>query len=125
MNLKDAQGYYTRHSTSLSAVCRQLAFAGIAVVWIFVNKDGGQYSIPNDLLFPLTCFVVGLAFDLLQYFYASAAWGIYSRLKELELGDNSTNDFLAPRWINWPTILFFWLKAIALITGYLSMIFAL
>ncbi len=118
VKLEDSRGYYSRHSTSLSAACRQLAFAGIAVVWIFVIKKDGQVAISQNLLVPLSFFVGGLAFDLIQYMYASAAWGIYNRIKELQSDITIETEFKAPKVINWPTNLFFWAKSIAVVFGY-------
>ncbi|WP_441004599.1 hypothetical protein [Pseudocolwellia agarivorans] len=119
MKLENSQAYYARHSTSLSTVSRQLAFAGIAVIWIFVIKKDGQVTINDQLIFPLGCFVLGLTFDLLQYMYASAAWGYFNRQKELDPNITKDTDFKAPRIINWPTILFFWGKSVSIIIGYM------
>ncbi|ELV8595256.1 hypothetical protein [Vibrio fluvialis] len=116
MKLSDSREHYYTATGSLSTVARQLAFAGIAVIWIFVQKQGTQYIIPQSLLWPLYLFVLGLAFDLLQYVYASAAWGIFSRSKELSVGPETK--FKAPPYINWPTNVFFWLKSSALILAY-------
>ena len=118
MNLKDARENYYTFTGKLSDVNRQLCFAGIAVVWIVVVKDGEG----NQLLrlgFPsaLWCFVLGLAFDLLHYFFASASWGIFHRLKERN-GATENTEIEAPAWINWMPGLFFWLKVILTVVGY-------
>ncbi len=125
MKLDESRTYYTRHSTSLSTVSRQLAFAGIAVIWIFVVKEDGQITINDQLIFPLVCFVIGLTFDLLQYIYASAAWGYFNRQKELDSNISKDTDFTAPRIINWPTIVFFWSKSISIIIGYICILWLL
>jgi hypothetical protein len=122
LKLADSSAVYARHSTSLSTVNRQLAFAGIAVIWIFVIKKDGQITIDDELLFPLGCFVLGLTFDLLQYMYASAIWGYFNRQKELDSNITIESDFTAPRIINWPTITFFWLKSCSVITGYICIL---
>ena len=51
-----------------SDVARQLAFAAIAVIWLF-KKDTpqGQLSIPHDLIFPGFLVLAALAADFLQY----------------------------------------------------------
>ncbi len=120
MKLSDSREHYYTATESLSTVARQLAFAGIAVVWIFVQKQESQFSIPQLLVWPLYLFVLTLAFDLLQYVYASAAWGIFSRSKELSVG--SETEFKAPSYINWPTNIFFWLKSWSLIFAYGSLL---
>ncbi len=122
MNLNDARTNYYVFTESLSNVNRQLCFAGIAVVWIFVIKDdNGALSLPDIMLYPLSCFVVGLAFDLCHYIVASASWGLYHRIKE-KSGIGDKKDFGAPRYINWAPLAFFWLKVAATLVGYVLLL---
>jgi len=123
MKLNDSLNNYYTHTTSLSAVSRQLSFAGIAVCWVFVVKSKVGIVISDELISVLLCFVCGLFFDLMQYIYASAAWGIFNRKKEKELGGNDDAVFYAPRWINWPTVIFFWSKSLSLVIGYILLFF--
>ncbi|ACH66340.1 hypothetical protein VFMJ11_1064 [Aliivibrio fischeri MJ11] len=120
MKLEDTRNNYYTHTGSLSAVCRQLAMAGIAVVWIFVQKESGKISIPAELVSPLIFFIIGLALDLLQYMYSSAAWGIVNRVKEIRLTED--DEFKVNPIINWPTNIFFWAKSISVIVGYFSLL---
>ena len=119
MNINDARENYYTFSGSLSSVCRQLAFAGIAVCWVFAIKNETGYTIDKTLVIAMTFFVVGLTFDLFHYFYASFAWGLFTRYKEKQQLDIDES-FFAPRWINWPSIFFFWIKPLAMISGYIS-----
>lgn len=122
MNLEEARQHYYSHSGSLSAVNRQLCFAGVAVVWVFsIEGANGDHSLPAELFFPLGCFVLGLAFDLSQYIVASASWGIYQRYKE-KTGIGEDEQFGVPREINWVPNVFFWLKSTATLTGYVSLL---
>ena len=118
MKLKDAREHYYTHSGKLSDVNRQLCFAGIATVWIFVIKDSsGNFTFPNELFLPLGCFVFGLFFDLLQYFVSTVSWGIFHRIKEKEnIGEAA--EFVAPPSINWATIVFLCLKVCATLIGF-------
>ncbi|MEZ8169146.1 hypothetical protein A152_0016620 [Vibrio tasmaniensis 1F-187] len=118
MKLSDSRENYYTFSGSLSSVCRQLAFAGIAVCWVFTIKNETSYIIDKTLVIALISFVAGLIFDLFHYFYASFAWGFFTRCKEKELSGRDEL-FQAPLWINWPTLFFFWLKPISMILGYL------
>ena len=77
MNLSDARGHYEYHSGKVSEVCRQLGYAGIAVVWIF--KVDGVNAVPQPLVLPTVMLVAALALDLLQYVYAAIAWGVLNR----------------------------------------------
>lgn len=118
MKLKDAREHYYTFSSKLSDVNRKLCYAGIAVVWIFVIKDSrGSFTFPNELLLPLGCFVLGLSFDLLQYVFSSASWGIFHRVKE-KSGIGEDAEFEAPALINWFPNIFFWSKASASLVGF-------
>jgi len=123
MKLNESLNNYYTHTASLSAVSRQLSFAGIAVCWVFVVKTKVGLVISDELIRVLLFFVCGLFFDLMQYIYASAAWGIFSRKKEIELDRNDDVVFYAPRWINWPAIFFFWSKSLSLVIGYILLFF--
>ena len=117
MKLKDARENYYFLSGKLSDVNRQLCFAGIATIWIFVVKHpNGSFGMDAKFLLPLVCFIIGLTFDLLHYIFASASWGIFHRFKEKNHKEDE--DFLAPSWINWPPLIFFWVKVFATLFGY-------
>jgi hypothetical protein len=138
MKLADAYGYYVRHSTKASDVARQLALAGLAVVWIFkTDQGGGAYAVPHALLWPSVLMMGTLACDLLQYGAAAALWGGYNRLKERQLFEETktaktsgaTNvpeakdrEFLAPTWLNWPGLAFFWGKLVLVTVGYVLLL---
>lgn len=117
MNLKEARQNYTDLSSILSTVNRQVALAGIAIVWIFVIKNNGIYTVDSKLLLPLGCFVLGLSLDMIQYIYSTAVWGLYSRYKE-KSGIKDDEEVSPLKYINWPTIVFFWLKIISVLVGY-------
>lgn len=116
MTLKDARSAYDYSSGKLSDLVRQLSFAGIAVVWMFKTGTGG---IPFDvrLVWPLKFLVTALAFDLLHYTYASYAWSRFAHKQEREGAKDS--DIVKPdEKINWPTLFFFWGKALLCVTAY-------
>jgi hypothetical protein len=115
MELQEARDNYVDHSRSASTVCRQLAFAEIAIIWIFRSaaEEPGEPLLPREFLWPGLLIVSALAADLLQYAWASAAWGIIARQREKT---GSKED--APGWINWPTIFFFWVKIGFVIVAY-------
>lgn len=118
MQLKECRQAYYDSSGQLSDNCRKLAFAGIAVIWIFKQEDGGIYILSTKLLWALFLVVSCLSFDLLQYIYKTVAWGIYHRKRELK-DSKSDREFLAPCWINWPAICFLGLKVISIIIAYI------
>jgi hypothetical protein len=109
---------YQRSSKQVSELVRQLALAGIAIIWLFkVTDSAGQSRIAKELVSATLVIAAALCFDFLQYAYATAAWGIFSRMYEKrdEVPDK------APRWINWPTNTLFVLKVAAIATAYFSL----
>lgn len=120
MNVEDARKHYYDHSGSASASARQLAFAGIAVVWILATEHGIVEQ--PELRFPLLAFVFALAFDLLQYYVAALLWGGFARYKERR-GELEFSG--APDWINWPGVVAFWGKGVLVAVGYVVLIFML
>lgn len=130
MTLKDARDTYYTYSGKLSDVARQLSFAGIAVIWIFRAGDKAAIGFIWDrhLLLPLTLFVGSLTADLFQYAYASLAWAIFHRAKEKAFdrpqqdGKKAPDDFKAHPAINYPTLFFFWSKAVIVMVGHLILL---
>ena len=122
LELKDAREAYYDFTSRLSAVVRQLGFAGIALIWIF--KSGSQpkeFSIPSDLHIPAILLVVGLASDLLHYVAASLSWGLYQWRKEKSFQESAApldTRFDAPRQLNWGGNTFLTIKVLAIGTAY-------
>ena len=116
-HFREKEYYY--FSGKVSELCRSLAFAGIAVIWIFKADKTGM-TIDEKLLLPLIFFVATLAFDLFHYLWGTLIWGFFVRKEEKKLKDVATEDpdLEAPAWFNWPTNIFFYLKAILVIIGY-------
>jgi len=120
MKWKDAHKYYETNSSKLSNINRQLCFAGIAIIWIFVTKSSApkpELLLPKELLIPLKLFVMSLSFDILQYLSATVIWGLYHRYKEASVGREC--GFSAPMFFNWPSILFFFAKVFVSIYAYI------
>ena len=70
-------------SGKASDISRQLAFAAIAVIWLFkTDTPTGQMTIPPDLIWPGILIVAALAADLLQYVAGSLIWGSYAHYLE-------------------------------------------
>ena len=98
-----------------SDVARQLAFAGLAVVWIMREASGNP--IGSELVAPLVLLVASLSLDLLQYVWCSFIWTMfYNYHFEKHKSDKAEVDI--PDWTNWPSYLFFWLKILALTLGW-------
>jgi hypothetical protein len=116
MKVKDYMKVYQEFSGKLSDNTRKLAFAGIAIVWIFKQGKNGTFLLPDLLKLAILMFVITLSFDLLQYIYQTIIWGFFHRYYEKKFGED--HELTAPKYINWPAIIFFWSKVTVLVVGY-------
>lgn len=116
MTTSESLSCYQKHSGKASDLVRQLAFAGLALVWLFKTDKSGGVKLPANLLWPAGLIILALVLDLVQYTYASAAWGTFNRMVEKHYRDDQ--EFGAPTWINWPTLICFWAKIAAVIAAY-------
>jgi hypothetical protein len=81
------QGYretFYTFSGKLSDICRQLAFAGIGLIWLFKKDNPTGLSIPRELFVPGALVVGALIFDILQYAFGSILWRSFYKRKEKE-----------------------------------------
>jgi hypothetical protein len=117
MLVSEAQACYREFSGKASDLVRQLSFAGLAIIWIFhVDHAGATAKLPIALLWPGLTIVAALLLDFSQYAYCSAAWGFLAR--HLEKHNGPTHEFKLRREMNWPSIVCFWGKIIALVAAY-------
>jgi len=119
MKLESYRSAYYDLSGKASDVARQLALAGIALIWIFKLDNAGPLAIPVPLLLPAALFVVTLALDLLQYVFGALIWGAFNRYHESK-GKKDDEDVLAPSYFNWPALFCFWLKLCTVLIGYMT-----
>jgi len=117
MKIKDYRDSYDSFSSKTSEISRQLSFAGIALIWVFKPKDATPVAIPLELLWPAGLFVLALALDLLHAAYGTFLWGAFSRIHE-KRGVGKEANLDAPSWFNWPMLIFFWGKVLAVIAAY-------
>src|SRR5262245_662708 len=118
MKLSDARDAYYQHSGKASDVARQLAFAGIAFLWIFKTETPNGPVLPGALYFPAAVLSLGLVLDLAQYLIQTYVWGTFHRRKELEFQRKKTPEdtpFNAPKEKNWPGLTLFISKMVCVI----------
>lgn len=110
---------YEEASSKVSDITRQMALAGIAIVWIFRQPDPSERIICQELILPLVLFVATLFFDIIQYMYKTIAWYWFFRINEKRNHSKNTDPPIQamPR-LNYPTWTFFYLKVICLMIGY-------
>lgn len=122
MKLSEIRKDYEELSGLLSKLNRQLAFAGIGIVWLFRVTDAkGGTSIDPKMLTPILCFVISFAFDLLQYLWQSWVWYVFYWFKRCCKGlkeDDETNE---PEWPNVIAWIMFTVKVGALMIAYIKL----
>lgn len=120
MKLKEIIDNYYDTTATLSSINRQMAFAGIGIVWIFTTVKDASITIENTLLWSLLCFVISLGLDFLQYLYRSILFGSIHRIYEKKYYTNDVleEDIIYYAWYNYPMYFFFYIKLISIIVGY-------
>jgi hypothetical protein len=112
-------------SGKASDISRQLAFAAIAVIWLFKKDTAGQLTVPLELIRPGILVVLALALDLLQYCSAALIWYFYYRSLEKKKVPE-TADTQHSVWLERPISFFFWAKiAVVILAYYYILIFLL
>ncbi|MCF8078614.1 MAG: hypothetical protein K9K88_04955 [Desulfobacterales bacterium] len=87
MKLEDYKKKYMEFSKKASDISRQLAFAGIAILWIFKVTEKGIFRVPDELILPGLLFVITLALDLSQYLAGTIIWGALFHYQEHKNAD--------------------------------------
>ena len=99
-------------SGKVSANSRQLAFAGIAIIWLFKKTTINS----PEIYLPLICFISALAIDLLQYVVATVTWTLFHRHHEKKTKSPEDDpDIPAPSYLNWITWFLFSFKVIVIL----------
>jgi hypothetical protein len=122
MKLVDCQKNKDDYTGLTSGLVRQLAFAAIAIIWIFKYDKPVDHLLPHQLVLPLFIIIISLALDFLQYLVLSCLWIRFFKRKEKELGCNSDEYFEAPSSYPRTGYVFYYLKIIALFCGYFFII---
>jgi hypothetical protein len=123
VKLSDYKQEYYQFTSLASSTSRQLALAGIALIWVFKTEGVNGYELPNALLIPTVGLIVSLGSDLLQYFSGSLIWGAFHRHCEKKYPNNSDPKLEASVYFNWPGILFFYTKIISVLISYWYLLF--
>jgi hypothetical protein len=119
MKLSDLRKDNDYYSGKASELARQLAFAGIAVIWVFKRGAEGQQGIPAELVRPALFFWAALGFDFAQYLAATFIWDRVYRYHEKKLKKISDDPAVGwPPYFTWPQLAFFFLKIAAVAVGY-------
>lgn len=117
--LKDFRDGYYYHSGKVSENVRSLCLSAVAVIWVFKQDANQMTTLPIPLYWALLWVIAALAFDFCQYLFASSAWGIFTRIQERKKVSEDA-EISAPAILNWPSILFFYLKTASALLVYIQ-----
>ena len=124
MKLSEARESYYSNSARASELTRQLAFAGIALVWIFNSPVQNQsIALPRELMLVSLWLVLALILDFAQYVLGTLIWGFFSRRVEVKKPHRVGEDveFAASPFMNWPGLICFWAKLAVLAFAYFKL----
>lgn len=116
MKLDEIRKAYEDLSGSLSSVVRQINFAGIAIVWIFVEKE--PKTVPLHLHNACTFLVISIILDALQYFVGTLCWHMCYLFKHNKNVADKDIDIHESEWINVIPWLCIYAKTIVTAIGY-------
>lgn len=122
MKIKELLDASYEASEKASDLSRQLAFAGIAIIWIFrVGVQSGGIQFSEEQLVPLSCFVAGLTLDLGQYVYKAIVWSALN-WHHWRKHKNNQADIEVSGYFNVPTHILFWGKVALIAYGYILLL---
>lgn len=122
MKIQELLDTYYEASGKTSDISRQLAFAGIAIIWVLrvgANSDGILFS--SELIVPLYCFAFALVADLGQYIYKTIIWGLLNWHHWRNHKDNNA-DVDVSSFTNLPTQILFWAKVVLVVYAYIGLL---
>ncbi len=116
VTLADVWSFYDEYNKAVSDIARKLAYAGIALIWVFRISDDHATHIPRELFVAGFCLALCLLFDFLQQCIGSELYRRFGEHQEKIVSADQT--FLQPNWLLWPMDMLFWLKVLAGLSGY-------
>lgn len=107
----EAADYYSGKSSEIN---RQLALAGIAIIWVFKGDVAGELIVPITLVPAGLLLIIGLAVDLLHYVIAGEVW------KRVTITNEQAGmaEFTVKPWVNKFGDVLYWVKIVATVIAY-------
>jgi len=118
VKLADYRADFYIFSGKASDLCRQLAFAGIALIWVFRANGLNGPTLPDTLTWPAALIVLALTFDLAHYLVASCIWRWFYRTKEKAKVSESDDTIYHDPALETPIWLLFIFKIAAVAAAY-------
>jgi len=109
---------YSGFTKDLSDNIRKLAFASVAISWLFKSQEN---DFPYIILYSIGAIVIFFFFDILQYLSGALVIKFWTEYKEKEFQNNTgtiEGDYLKPKWLDYPPFFCWVLKCIALLMSY-------
>lgn len=125
--LKGWRDAFKKASDKASDLARNLAFAGIGIIWIFnkpvADKEVMRVDLPEQLMLPLILIVLALMADVLQYLWKSATiYQHYRNQRKKYMNNKLTEEEMStaelPRHIAWSSWGFFGAKIVLICYAY-------
>ena len=113
----EEQQYY---SGKASEATRTLAFAGVAVIWVFYEENPAQNSphLDSNFILPLLLLTLSLTFDLLHYAAGAIIWNLVYLHHERHTPEKERDDIGAEPWKRKLVTWLFYIKLGALVVAY-------
>lgn len=108
---------YYYFTGKLSDINRQIAFAAIALIWVFKKGKEVDFQIDDGLILPAILIVCALAFDIFQYIYQSITWSIFYTIKNRQ-HKKEDKKLKSPEYLNYPAWFFFCIKVVLVLIAY-------
>jgi hypothetical protein len=124
VKLQDYRETSYEFSGKASDLSRQLAFAAIALIWVFKIDVAGQPAIPSGLILPSVLVVTSLTLEMLQYCAGWLIWRHAYRSKEKAGVAEDVELDHSPGW-ELTIVTFFVLKIICILVAYIWIFFFL
>jgi hypothetical protein len=128
--LKEWLEEFYEDTSTISTLIRNIAFAGIGVIWIFKNTDPKATLLPKELIPPLFFLILGLISDIAQYLWRAINIYIFYKIKDVgyvsgRLKEKDISDVTMPNYILAGTWTFFFVKIGMICIAYYKIFFFL
>ncbi len=117
MQLKSYLKDYHEFSGKASDISRQLAFAALAIIWIFKGEGTQKLIIPSLLVKSGAYISVALLLDFLQYVISSIIWKTFHAYHEKK-GVSADKEIKASEWLAVPGWICYFGKLVFVLIGY-------
>ncbi len=123
MKLSGYHAAFVEMSAKTSDLARSLAFAGLAVIWIFKKETDGSMNISHQLVYPALLFVLALGADMLQYLYGTL-WSclVYRYHERKNINTSEDLELKHSSWIVLPQYILFYVKVALVVLAYFGLL---